>query len=48
MTAALSEGLRPLYREFRQIEDSDPDCLAHPRIKPRDDATALLLRLAQT
>jgi hypothetical protein len=33
---------------LRQIEDADPGCLAHPRIKPRDDATALLLRLAQT
>jgi hypothetical protein len=48
MTAALSQGLRPLYRQLRQIEDSDPHCLDHPRIKPRDDATALLLRLAQT
>jgi serine/threonine protein phosphatase PrpC len=48
MAAALSRGLRSLYRELRQIEDADPDCLAHPRVKPRDDATGLLLRLKQT
>jgi serine/threonine protein phosphatase PrpC len=47
MAAALSQGVPPLYRQLRQIEDADPDCVAHPRIKPRDDATALLLRLEQ-
>lgn len=40
-----SGGVAPLYAMLRQIEDADPQCLKHPRIKPRDDAAALLLRL---
>jgi Protein phosphatase 2C len=45
MAAAPHLGVGPLYRELRRLEDADPNCIAHPRIKPRDDATALLLRL---
>lgn len=42
---ALSTGLAPLYAQLRRIEDADPQCLTYPRLKPRDDAAALLLRL---
>jgi hypothetical protein len=41
--AARARGLAPLYAELRRLEDADPECLAHPRLKPRDDATALLV-----
>jgi len=43
MQAALERGLAPLYAELRRLEDSDPDCLAHPRLKARDDATAMVV-----
>lgn len=45
MAKALSGGLAPLYAQLRRIEDADPQCLTYPRLKPRDDAAALLLRL---
>lgn len=45
MAQALSRGLNPLYAQLREIEDADPQCLAYPRLKPRDDAAALLLRI---
>lgn len=44
MAQALSRGLNSLYAQLRDIEDADPQCLAYPRLKPRDDAAALLLR----
>jgi hypothetical protein len=43
MQAALERGLAPLHAELRRLEDSDPECLAHPRLKARDDATAVLV-----
>jgi serine/threonine protein phosphatase PrpC len=43
--AALADGLAPLYATLRRIEDADPQCLHSPRLKARDDATALLLAL---
>jgi len=43
MQAAIERGLAPLYAELRRLEDADPDCLAHPRLKARDDATAVLV-----
>lgn len=43
MEAALERGLGPLHVALRRLEESDPECLAFPRLKPRDDATALLV-----
>jgi hypothetical protein len=43
MQAALERGLAPLHVELRRLEDSDPECLAFPRLKARDDATAVLV-----
>lgn len=47
MQAALERGLSPLYATLRRIEDADPECLAHPRLKARDDATAMLVRVSR-
>lgn len=43
--AALDKGLHELGRELRAIEAADAGGAKHPRFKPSDDATALLLRL---
>ena len=43
MQAALERGLAPLYAELRRLEDADPECLAFPRLKARDDATAVVM-----
>lgn len=43
--AALSRGLQELGRELRAIETKDAAGARHPRFKPSDDATAILLRL---
>jgi len=43
--AALDNGLQELGRELRAIEAADASASKHPRFKPSDDATALLLRL---
>jgi hypothetical protein len=43
MQAALERGLAPLYAALRRLEDADPECLAFPRLKARDDATAMLV-----
>jgi len=45
MQAALERGHAPLYAALRRIAEADPDGLAHPRLKARDDATALLVRV---
>jgi hypothetical protein len=42
LARALAVGLAPLLAELRALEDADPECVAHPRLKPKDDATALL------
>lgn len=47
LATAESHGLAPIGRELRAIEDGDPECRRHPRLKPRDDATAVLLRVEQ-
>lgn len=44
--AALENGLQQLGRELRAIEAADAGGAKHPRFKPSDDATALLLRLS--
>jgi protein phosphatase 2C-like protein len=43
---ATLRGLAPLLRELREIEATDPECQKYPRLKPRDDATAVLVRVA--
>lgn len=45
LAAAEDTGLRPLYDELRSLEAEDADCRRYPRLKPRDDATAVLVRL---
>jgi serine/threonine protein phosphatase PrpC len=45
--AALGGGVRPLARELRAIEAADEECRRYPRLKARDDATALLVRIAE-
>jgi hypothetical protein len=45
LQAASLIGLAELGAELRRIEAADPVCKAHPRLKPRDDATAILLAL---
>ena len=47
MQAAIERGLAPLYAELRRLEDFDPECLAFPRLKARDDASALLVRVGR-
>lgn len=42
---AAQRGLAQLLRELREIEDDDPECRTYPRLKPRDDATAVLVRV---
>jgi serine/threonine protein phosphatase PrpC len=44
LDAAQRRGLPPLMAELRTIEALDPECRRCPRIKPRDDATAVLAR----
>ncbi|MBI1206173.1 MAG: hypothetical protein GC191_02670 [Azospirillum sp.] len=43
VNAAAERGLAELCRELRQIEAADPSCQRYPRLKPTDDASALLL-----
>jgi hypothetical protein len=48
MQATLERGLAPLHAELRSLEDSDPECLAFPRVKARDDATAMLVAVGRS
>ena len=43
---ACRAGLVPLLAELRAIEADDSGCARYPRIKPSDDATALLLEVS--
>jgi serine/threonine protein phosphatase PrpC len=43
--AAVEKGLQELGRELRAIETADAGGAKHPRFKPSDDATAVLVRL---
>ena len=45
---AAENGLQPLLRQLRDLENSDPECLTYPRLKPHDDATAVLLSASDT
>lgn len=42
--ASFERGPDALLDELRAVEAGDPDCRAFPRVKPMDDATALILR----
>lgn len=44
LQVSFERGPEALLDELRALEAADPDCLAVPRIKPMDDATALILR----
>jgi hypothetical protein len=46
LAAAEASGLAPLLDELRAIETGDAACREYPRLKPRDDATAVLVRVA--
>lgn len=47
LATALSGGLGPLVTELRAIEAADEECQRHPRLKTRDDATAVLVRASE-
>jgi hypothetical protein len=44
LAASFERGVGALLDELRAIEAGDPDCIAFPRVKPMDDATAMILR----
>ena len=44
--AALSQGLHPLVERLRAEENADADGIRAPRIKKHDDATGVLVRVA--
>ena len=46
LDAAQRRGVAPLAAALRAIEAADPQCRQFPRLKPRDDATAVLAQLA--
>jgi Protein phosphatase 2C len=43
LAAAVEDGLQVLAQRLRRLEDEDAECRVYPRLKPRDDASALLL-----
>jgi serine/threonine protein phosphatase PrpC len=45
LDTAQQRGVPPLAAELRAIEAADPECRRFPRLKPRDDATAVLARI---
>jgi len=45
LDAAISRGIGSLLGEVRALENADPDCRIHPRVKASDDATGLLIRI---
>ena len=45
VAAALDGGLQALGIELRRREAEDPSCRDYPRLKPMDDATAILIAL---
>jgi hypothetical protein len=42
LSDSVNIGVSTMLREIREIERGDEHCLAFPRIKPADDATAVL------
>ena len=47
VAAALRNGLAALYAELRVREADDWACRRHPRLKPMDDASAILVRITR-
>jgi serine/threonine protein phosphatase PrpC len=47
LAAAQSGGLASLVTELRTIEAADEECERHARLKARDDATAVLVRVGK-
>lgn len=45
VTDARTRGLRALGADLRQLETADADRSRYPRVKPHDDATAMLLQV---
>ena len=45
LAAALGDGLPSLGAELRRREAEDPGCRDYPRLKPMDDASAILIAL---
>lgn len=43
---SFSDGPRAVISELRRVEEADPDCLTHARMKVHDDATAIIAELA--
>ncbi len=46
LKSALTHGLEQLCSELRELELGDERCMAYPRVKPCDDASAILVRLS--
>lgn len=42
---AKKDGLISLYERLREIETRDINCLRYPRLKPKDDVSAILIEL---
>lgn len=45
VASARKHGLLTLYTELRAIEEADSDCVKYPRLKPGDDASAILFEI---
>lgn len=48
LAETFAQGLGPLLHKLRTLEDADPECIAYPRLKAKDDATALLFEAGAT
>ncbi len=43
---AFQKGLHHLYQTVQTLENQDPFCIQHPRLKPSDDKTGILIELS--
>lgn len=43
LMAASAASVTDVLASLRKVEAADPDCIRHPRFKPADDATAVML-----
>jgi hypothetical protein len=46
LNRAKKDGLNRLYQEIQEMAKIDKECMRFPRLKPLDDASAILLRIA--
>lgn len=46
LLAASARSVEQVLADIRRIESDDPECSRHPRFKPADDATAVMLAAA--